>query len=124
MFKDKFNLEQFLPKYNFGFGMLVVIGGFIGFFVSKSIPSLVAGLVFGNLLMLTIWGVTPKEQKVINYWGYYAAALLSIALLIFFIIRLIKTGKPFPAAVIIPCAFAGVLLNSFMLHKKSLSAPL
>lgn len=108
------NIESKVPIFNFAFGLIVVLGGAFGFIKAQSIPSLAAGLAFGNLLMLSIWGVKEKS------WGYYLADLVSISLLIFFILRLIKTGSPMPAIPIIVLAIIGVILNTFILHQKSL----
>jgi uncharacterized membrane protein (UPF0136 family) len=118
------NLEPKIISFNFVFGAIVVIGGLVGYFTAGSVPSLAAGMFFGNLLMLTIWGSGPSgtpESKP-KTWGYYVAAVASACLLSFFIIRLLKTGKPMPAAIIIPLAILGILGNIFVLHQRSLKS--
>lgn len=118
---DQKNLEPKIIPFNFAFGAIVVIGGVIGYFTAQSLPSLAAGLFFGNLLMLTVWGCTPREAEKPKSWGFYLAVIVSVCLLVFFVIRLLKTGKPMPAAVIIPLAILGILGNSLVLHRRSLN---
>jgi uncharacterized membrane protein (UPF0136 family) len=115
------NLETAMIPFNFVFGAIVVVGGLIGFFTAQSYASLAAGLFFGNLLMLSIWGSGPsaKDGK-FRVWGYYLASIASVTLLTFFILRLLKTGKPMPAVIIIPISVLGILGNTFVLHKLSI----
>jgi uncharacterized membrane protein (UPF0136 family) len=112
------SLEGKIPIFNFVFGIIVVLGGVIGYWKAHSIPSLAAGLFFGNLLMLSIWGVSDAKSNKI--WGFYLANIVSISLLIFFIYRLIKTSNLLPAIIIIPLAIIAVLANTWLLHQNSL----
>ncbi len=114
-------LSKKIGLYNLVFGAVVMLGGLIGYFTAKSVPSLLAGVTFGHLLILGFWGTgfndkTQSERK----WGFYLAAIVSIILLIFFIIRFMKTGKAMPAFIIIPMAAVSIFLNSYRLHLFSL----
>ena len=104
------NLENKVLIFNFVFGLLVVAGGVIGYVKAHSLPSLAAGLFFGNLLMVSIW----------LKWGNYLADIVSISLLIFFIMRLINTGKFMPAVLIIVLASMCIVVNTLVLHQRSL----
>ncbi len=104
------NLENKVLIFNFVFGLLVVAGGVIGYVKADSLRSLVAGLFFGNLLMVSIW----------LKWGNYLADIVSISLLIFFIMRLINTGKFMPAVLIIVLASMCIVVNTLVLHQRSL----
>ncbi|MDX1921043.1 MAG: TMEM14 family protein [Candidatus Caenarcaniphilales bacterium] len=123
-------LSKKVAIFNIVFGAIVVAGGIMGYFMAKSLPSLAAGMFFGNCLMLTIWGTDLFSDKSensqslskVNTIGHIAAVVLSVALLIFFVIRLLKTGKPMPAVVIISFSTLAILANAFVLHKKSLLA--
>jgi uncharacterized membrane protein (UPF0136 family) len=117
--------------FNFVYGAIVILGGVMGYIKAKSVPSLAAGMTFGNLLMLTVWGgnlfyspdglpAKSTSASTPKFWGHVAAVVLCVVLAIFFVIRLIKTGKPMPALPIISLAAVGVVLNSLVLHKKSL----
>ncbi len=123
--QDNKNKELDLSKkiglYNLIFGAIVILGGLIGYFTAKSVPSLMAGITFGNLLMLGFWGTGLKEEtQTERKWGFYVGAIVSIILLIFFILRFIKTGKAMPAFIIIPMAAIGIFLNTYRLHLFSL----
>lgn len=113
------DLSRKISIFNIVFGAIVVIGGLVGYKMAKSIPSLAAGMFFGNCLMLTVWGTDLFSEKSLK-WGHVLAVVLSVALLVFFVIRLLKTGKPMPAVVIISFSILSILANSFVLHKKSL----
>ncbi|HEY9886464.1 MAG TPA: TMEM14 family protein [Vampirovibrionales bacterium] len=120
-------LRIFTPAYNVVFGGLLIIGGLIGYFKSGSAASISAGLIFGNALMLTIWGtdltVKAEEPEKLNKkrWGYAVAIILSVVLITTFVIRLIGGAKLMPALPIITFSLASVVLNSLVLHRHSLS---
>ncbi|MDJ0624870.1 MAG: TMEM14 family protein [Candidatus Caenarcaniphilales bacterium] len=124
-----YKLNKVVPLYNLFFGIIVVMGGLMGYFKAGSLPSLSAGLFFGNLLMLTIWGtdffassekdIEKKESP--RVWGYYLSTVLSVALLGFFITRIINTGKLMPAVIIITFGVFAILGNLYILHKNSIN---
>jgi len=115
--------EKKIAAFNFIFGIIVVAGGVIGFLTAQSAQSLAAGLVFGNLLMLSVWGTPLLKGNIRNkqvVWGYYLSTILSVILLIFFLIRLIKTGKAMPASIIITLSVLSIMSNIFVLNKQAI----
>lgn len=63
-----------------------------------------------------------KDGEKSKVWGYYLATLLSVVLLVFFIIRLIKTGNPMPAVVVITLAVLSIFLNTLVMHNWTLAS--
>jgi|GEM_PF-1749143 len=111
MTKEK-KLTEVLPKLNFFLGIIVSLGGLIGYFKAGSLISFSMGLFFGNLLMLSIWGTKEK------IWGFILALTLSIALSIIFVIRFIKTGSAIPALIILPMTLASIAGNGLVVYSK------
>ena len=101
-----------LPSFNFALGIIVCLGGLIGYFKAGSNVSLSLGLFCGNLLMLSIWG---SKEKV---WGTWLALFISLALVLIFAKRFIQTGAPIPALIILPLATLGLAGNSFAAYLK------
>ncbi|KAH6569420.1 hypothetical protein BASA50_000672 [Batrachochytrium salamandrivorans] len=77
----------------FTVGGLCAVGGVMGYVKGRSIPSLVAGLGFGSLMVGA--GYLIKENK---EYGVELAATTSAALSLAMIPRALK-GKPAPIAV-------------------------
>ena len=69
-----------------GYGVLVLIGGLMGYFKAYSLASLISGLIFG--ISLIVSGIAMLKKKV---WGQYLALGLSILLTLFFGYRFIIT---------------------------------
>ncbi|MDX1918413.1 MAG: TMEM14 family protein [Candidatus Caenarcaniphilales bacterium] len=121
---EQIAFERKIALYNFFFGMMVIGGGLMGYFLKHSLPSLGAGLVLGNLLMLSLWGTgrfqrDPKPgEEAGKIWGYYLATILAVILLIFFIIRMLSTQNLMPGLPISILAIIGILLNVKVIHQK------
>lgn len=84
-----------------GYGTLTLIGGILGYVKAKSQASLISGLVSGSLLILA--GIA---QLMGQSWGLILAAAISGALVIVFILRLVKTRKFMPAGMLILASLA------------------
>jgi uncharacterized membrane protein (UPF0136 family) len=76
------------------YGILLIIGGGMGYVKAKSVPSLVAGLVCGLIALFLGYDYT---------WHFAPYAALTLALVLIFIMgrRYLRTRKPMPAAPII-----------------------
>lgn len=73
------------------YGLLILIGGIMGHIKAQSRISLLTGVVFGTLLLLSSWALF-KGMKV----GVYASLVLTVGLLAVFIWRYSQTFKIFP----------------------------
>lgn len=80
------------------FGFLVLIGGIMGHIKAHSRISLISGILFGVLLLLSSLGLF-RGMKI----GAYGALALTFILLLFFSWRFFGTFKFFPSA------FMGIL---------------
>ncbi|MCH9632467.1 MAG: hypothetical protein S4CHLAM6_08030 [Chlamydiae bacterium] len=94
------------------YGAIVFFGGLMGCFIAHSIPSLIAGVVFGGLISLNAYKILKGNVK-----GLTLALIQSIILGSFFLYRLKMTGKMFPAAVMITISFL-VAIVLLMAHPK------
>ncbi len=77
-------------------GVLLSLGGFFGFYLKNSLPSLLMGAFFGILLIISgikTWKFSPRFETF--------GMVLSIFLDLFFGFRLLKTGKIFPAGLFV-----------------------
>ena len=74
------------------YGLIILLGGVIGYAKAHSYPSLIAGVFFASAL-LTCGGSMLKTKP----WGYYGAIVLSLVLVGFFGYRFGLSGKLFPA---------------------------
>ena len=76
------------------YGLLILVGGIMGHIKAQSRISLLTGVVFGALLLLSSWALF-KEMKV----GAYSSLLLTLGLLAVFTWRYSQTLKVFPPLV-------------------------
>ncbi|WP_416673525.1 TMEM14 family protein [Egbenema bharatensis] len=74
------------------YGILSLVGGIIGYAQARSLPSLVAGIISGVLLII---GAIAHQQGAA--WGLTLAIVVTIALVITFAVRFWKTRKFMPA---------------------------
>jgi len=76
------------------YGILLIVGGLMGYVKAKSVPSLVAGLVCGCIALLLgyryAWHFAP-----------HAALILSLVLIFLMGRRYLRTRKPMPALLIV-----------------------
>lgn len=78
------------------YGVLVLAGGVVGYIQAKSKPSLISGSISGALLIiggLMEWNAIPI--------GLTVAKVVTIALLVVFTLRLVKTRKFIPAGLML-----------------------
>jgi len=85
------------------YALIIAAGGVMGYVSAKSTPSLISGLLSGALLLVA-FALSLRNPKV----GFGFAALIALALGVFFLIRFINTGKWMPAGV-------SVVLSAVML---------
>lgn len=83
------------------YGLIALIGGIVGFTKSQSKASLISGGISG-ILLLGAGGLQLTGFE----WGKWMGLAIAIALIIVFMVRLIKTQKPMPA---VPMILAGIL---------------
>lgn len=87
------------------YGLLSLGGGVIGYRQAKSTTSLVSGGVSG--LLLVVMGIL-KTQGI--GWASVVAIAITVLLVIVFIVRLAKTRKLMPAALMIAAGLVALLL--------------
>ena len=78
------------------YGILAIGGGIMGYVKSQSQASLISGTVSGILLV-----VASGLQIIGQDWGKYLGIAIAAALVVVFIIRLVKTRKFMPAGLMI-----------------------
>ncbi len=98
-------------RLTLGFGILVLIGGLIGFFTAGSVASIIASSIFAALLFVASWGLSSGEP-----WGYYLAFVTGAILALFFINRAFQTHAPVP----IIMALLSLLFTAFLFYTKKM----
>ncbi|CDZ80625.1 Transmembrane proteins 14C [Candidatus Rubidus massiliensis] len=96
------------------YGLLVLIGGIIGHLKANSMPSLIAGSVFGVILIL----IGISILKNINY-AKECAIGISYFLLLFFIYRFSLSLKFMPAGFMTLVSLCVALLLTFRKDKTT-----
>ena len=86
----------FAPLVTLIYGILAIAGGAIGYRQAGSQVSLISGLISGLLLLIAAYMLYGRSPA-----GPLLAAIVSLALVIVFVIRLAKTRKFMPAGVMI-----------------------
>lgn len=96
------------------YGILVLVGGFIGHIKAASTASLFSGLIFGSLLIISALFLFKGK-----FWGYYPSIACSFLLDAFFTYRLMSTQKFMPAGMM---AFVSLIVIVFLVSnmKKQL----
>ncbi|NDD59456.1 MAG: hypothetical protein EBZ47_09500 [Chlamydiae bacterium] len=97
------------------YGLLVFIGGWIGYITSHSPPSAISGTLFGALLFLAGRAMIVKKT-----WGQWTALFLAFILDAFFTYRFAKTLKFFPAGFmsLLSLAVLIILALRIQMYKK------
>jgi len=85
------------------YGILSLAGGAMGYAKARSKPSLISGSISGILLILG--GILAAAGNVL---GLKLAVVVASALVVVFIIRLVKTGKFMPAGLMIAGGVAAI----------------
>lgn len=99
-----------------GYGIFVLIGGIMGHIKAGSQASLISGIVFGVLLLLSSLAMY-KEKR----FGYFLAVGLAFFLDAFFTYRFTLTHSFFPSGMMsLASLFVAVLL--LFRHKKKAKA--
>ncbi|CUU37116.1 MAG: TMEM14 family protein [Armatimonadetes bacterium] len=74
--------------------LVVAGGGVMGYVSAQSIASLIAGLASGVLLAIALW-LSFSNPKL----GFGMAAIVALALAVFFTMRFLNTGKWMPGGI-------------------------
>lgn len=93
------------------YGIVVIIGGLIGFFKAGSIISLISSTALGTILIASAYAIFKKKPL-----GLYIAYLTSFVILTVFIIRYAMTQKPVPA---LPMALISVVVIILLSLRKN-----
>lgn len=92
------------PLLTFIYAVLSIVGGFIGYKQAGSQVSLISGIISGFLLLVgayLLYGASPA--------GPVFSGVVTLALVIVFIVRLVKTRKFMPAGLMIIVGVANLL---------------
>ena len=92
---------------NFSLGGLVALGGAVGYFKKGSVPSLVAGLTFGGLLIGS--GVMISQGE--SYKGHALASGVTGLMTVAMAQRFMTTGKFMPAGMVASLGAVGLAYN-------------
>ncbi len=95
----------------FGYGILAIIGGAIGYNKAGSQVSLISGSISGLLLL---FAAVVQLQK--QTWGLTLAAIITAVLVVVFGFRLAKTRKFMPAGLmtILGIVALAMIVNQLM----------
>ena len=90
------------------YGILLIVGGLMGYMKAKSVPSLVAGLVCGFIALLLGYRYT---------WHFAPHAALILALVLIFLMgrRYLRTRKPMPALLIVVLSVIVAVVQVYVL---------
>ncbi len=90
------------------YGILLIVGGAMGYVKAKSVPSLVAGLVCGFIALLLGYRYT---------WHFapHAALILSLVLIFLMGRRYLRTRKPMPALLIVVLSVVVAVVQVYIL---------
>lgn len=87
------------------YGLIVLAGGLFGYLTANSLPSLIAGSIFGALLFGS--GLGLFRTSIV---AYFTALLSSFILTLFFAFRFYKTGAMTPSGMMAGLSFIIFLL--------------
>ena len=98
------------------YGLIVFVGGLMGYIQAASTPSLVSGIVFGSLVTISGFCMIKKVK-----WGQWSALILAFMLDAFFTFRFAKTLKFIPSGLMSLLSLAMVIIIALrinMAHKR------
>ena len=87
------------------FGLLVLVGGIVGYTTTGSMASLIAGGVFGLGLLASGVGVLRGKDM-----GFLMAPILTVLLTVFFGYRFAQSGELTPSGLMAALGLASVIL--------------
>jgi uncharacterized membrane protein (UPF0136 family) len=90
------------------YGLLVLVGGIIGFIKANSVPSLIAGSLFGAALIAC--GIASFKK---NAASIYIGAGLTLLLTGFFAYRFLSSLRLMPAGIMTLLSLAALILLYF-----------
>lgn len=96
------------------YGLILLIGGWMGHATSGSMPSLISGVIFGVLILLCAWGIAAGKKI-----AQYAALILTFILDGFFTFRFAKTLKFFPAGFMSLLSLAMLIVIALKIRKTN-----
>ncbi len=96
------------------YGLLVLVGGSIGYVQAKSTPSLVSGLIFGIGLLLAAMAMYKKKRA-----GAWIALIISILLEGFFTWRFSKTLHFFPSGLMSLMSWISIIILALKIKKTA-----
>jgi uncharacterized membrane protein (UPF0136 family) len=90
------------------YGILLIIGGAMGYIKAKSVPSLVAGLICGLLALFIGYNYT---------WHLAPYAALALAIVLIFLMgrRYLRTRKAMPALLIVALSVIVAIVQVYIL---------
>jgi uncharacterized membrane protein (UPF0136 family) len=95
------------------FGLLTIAGGIIGYVKAGSVPSIIAGVITGILLIVAAF-LLPEHRVA----GLATALIVSILLTVQFAPKFFRTGKVMPAGVMSVLSVIGVIAAIVALVRK------
>jgi uncharacterized membrane protein (UPF0136 family) len=95
------------------FGLLTIVGGVMGYLKAGSTASLIAGSIFGILLLVAAF-LLPNNLAI----GLALAAVVSVALAGRFIPAFMKTGQVMPAGLMAVLSVIGIIMAVLAWMKK------
>ena len=93
------------------YGLLIIVGGMIGFAKAHSMPSLIAGSTFGILGIISSICMFKNQT-----WSVYFSMGISALLTVFFAFRFINTAKFMPSGMM--CVLSLIVLTFLILSSK------
>ncbi|MBJ7448875.1 MAG: TMEM14 family protein [Parachlamydiales bacterium] len=98
------------------YGLLLLVGGIMGYAMAKSSLSLACGLIFGTLTVFAGSMISSKPKQ-----AAFASLVLAAFMLIFFIYRFSLTYKMMPAGMMaFVSAVCVILISLFLVQRKSI----